>query len=433
VPRSSHAAWQPQPDRPDPLEILKDSDHHRLPELLPIRYGRMAKSPFTFFRGAAAIMAADLAHTPVSGLRVQAGGDCHIMNFGGFATPERNLVFDINDFDETLPAPWEWDVKRLAASVEVAARSADFKARYCEDAVRAAVRSYREHMAAYAPMTALEIWYQRIDFERLVKKIPQLGEQRRARKSIVKARRQSLPDHLFPSLARQQGGTFKIKDEPPLIYHVTGQRHAEQRERILRGLRGYRDSLPSAYQVLFDRYQFQDFAMKVVGVGSVGTFCAVALLMASDEDPLFLQIKEARASVLEPYAGPSVFDNHGHRVVAGQHLMQSASDMLLGWSAGLDGKRHFYLRQLRDMKVAMPIETAGHEDLEYFAEACGWALARGHARSGDPAMIAGYLGSREAFDDALVEFASACADQTERDHARLLKAIKAGRIKTVDD
>ena len=311
VPRSSHAAWQAPDNRPDPLDLLKDSDRHRLPELLPIRYGRMMKSPFTFLRGAAAIMAADLAHTPVSGLRVQAGGDCHIMNFGAFATPERNLIFDIKDFDETLPAPWEWDMKRLAASIEVAARAADFKAKYCEDAVRAAVRSYREHMAAYALQSALEIWYQRIDFERLVKRIPQLDEQRRARKQIVRARRQSLPSHLFPSLARQQRGAVRIKDDPPLIYHLTGQRQAAHHERILHAMRGYRESLAPTYQVLLDRYQLQDFAIKVVGVGSVGTFCAIALFMASDDDPLFLQIKEASASVLERYAGPSAFANHG--------------------------------------------------------------------------------------------------------------------------
>ena len=390
------------------------------------------KSPFAFLRGAAPVMAADLAHTPSSRLRVQAGGDCHIMNFGAFATPERNLIFDINDFDETLPAPWEWDLKRLAASLEVAARAADFKPKYREDAVRGAVRSYRERMAAYAALSALEIWYQRIDFAPLVKSIPQLDEQRRTRKSIAKARRQSAPRHLSPMLAQQGGGTFRIEDAPPLIYHLTGARKAAHHERVLHAVRGYRESLAPAYRVLLDRYRLEDIAIKVVGVGSVGTFCAIALFMAADDDPLFLQIKEASASVLEQYAGPSAFANHGQRVVFGQRLMQSASDILLGWTAGLEPNRHFYLRQLRDMKIAMPIETAGHADLEYFAAACGWALARAHARSGDPAMIAGYLGSRELFDDAIVEFAAAYADQTESDYARLLKAIKAGKIKIED-
>lgn len=430
--RTSHAHWQAPGDRPDPLDLLKDGDQHRLPELIPIRYGRMAKTPLTFLRGAAAIMAADLAHTPASGLRVQAGGDCHIMNFGAFATPERNLIFDINDFDETLPAPWEWDLKRLAASIEVAARVADFKAKYREDAVRASVRSYRERMTAYAPMSALEIWYQRIDFAQLVKRIPQLDGQRRTRKQIEKARRQSMPSQLFPALARQGRGTVRIKDDPPLIYHLSGQRKAAHDQRVRHALQGYRESLAPAYRVLLDRYQLEDVAIKVVGVGSVGTFCAIALCMAADDDPLLLQIKEAGVSVLEPHAGPSTFANHGQRVVVGQRLMQSASDILLGWTAGLEPSRHFYLRQLRDMKIAMPIETAGHEDLEYFAEACGWALARAHARSGDPAMIAGYVGSREVFDDAIVEFAAAYADQTESDYTRLLEAIKAGKIKTED-
>jgi uncharacterized protein (DUF2252 family) len=392
----------------------------------------MAKSPFTFFRGAAAIMAADLAHTPVSGLRVQAGGDSHVMNFGAFATPERNLIFDLNDFDETLPAPWEWDLKRLAASVEVAARGADFKVKYREDAVRATVRSYRERMAAYAPMTALEVWYQRINFAQLVKRIPRLQEQRLTRKELEKARRQSVPNHLFPALAHETRGSFTIKDDPPLIYHPSEQRKAAYRQRVVDAIHGYRESLAPAYQTLFDRYHLEDIAIKVVGVGSVGTFCAVALFMAAADDPLFLQIKEANASVLEPYAGSSAFANHGQRVVFGQRLMQSASDILLGWTAGLEKNRHFYLRQLRDMKIAMPIETAGPDDLEYFAEACGWALARAHARSGDPAMIAGYLGSRDVFDDAIVEFAAAYAEQNESDYARLVKAIKAGKIKVED-
>src|SRR5208282_534219 len=376
VSRKDHASWTAPANRPDPIKLLIESDTGRIPSLLPIRYGRMRQSPFAFLRGAAAVMAFDLAQTPTTKLRVQACGDCHIMNFGAFATPERNLIFDINDFDETLPAPWEWDLKRLAASVEVAARTADFKPKYRQDAVRATVQSYRERMAAYAPMSALEIWYQRVDFEQLVKRIPQLDEQRRTRKSIEKARRQSVPGHLFPALARQQHRVVRIKDDPPLIYHPTGQRKVAHHERVLHAMRGYRDSLAPAYRVLLDRYQLEDIAIKVVGVGSVGTFCAIALFMAADDDPLILQIKEASASVLEPYAGPSAFANHGERVVVGQRLMQSASDILLGWTAGIEPNRHFYLRQLRDMKIAMPIETAGHEDLEYFAEACGWALAR---------------------------------------------------------
>ena len=432
LPRGRQAEWKPARNRADPLSILAASDQHRLPELLPIRYGRMRKTPFTFMRGAAAIMAADLARTPSCGLRVQAGGDCHIGNFGAFATPERNLIFDINDFDETLPAPWEWDLKRLTASIEVAARCADFKKTYREEAVRAAVRSYRDHMLEYAPMTALEVWYQRIDLNSLVRKIPRQTERAKTHKEIRKARRESLPGHLLPSLARQRGKNALIDDDPPLIYHPAGRTKAVYHKRVMHAFKSYRDTLNPADRVLLDRYELEDIAIKVVGVGSVGTFCAIALLMASDSDPLFLQIKEASASVLERYAGASAFANHGERVVVGQRLMQAASDILLGWTAGLEPYRHFYIRQLRDMKIAMPIATADHADLEYFAEACGWALARAHARSGDPALIAGYLGAAETFDDAIVQFAAAYADQTELDYAALIKAIKARKIKIVN-
>ena len=432
VPRSRQAEWKPPRNRVDPLALLAEYDRDRLPELLPIRYGRMSKSPFTFLRGAAAIMAADLARPPTSGLRVQAGGDCHIENFGAFATPERNLIFDINDFDETLRAPWEWDLKRLTASIEVAARCADFKKTYREEAVRAAVRSYRDHMLAYGPMTALEVWYQRIDLNALVRKIPRQAERARTRREIQKARRESMPSHLFPALARQRGKNAVIDNDPPLIYHPAGRTKTAFQSRAMHALKGYRDSLNPADRVLLDRYAIKDVAIKIVGIGSVGTFCAVALLMASDTDSLFLQIKEATASVLERYAGASPFANHGERVVVGQRLMQAASDILLGWTAGLEPHRHFYIRQLRDMKITMPIATAGHADLEYFAEACGWALARAHARSGDPAMIAGYLGEGETFDDAIVKFADAYADQTERDYAVLIKALKARKIRIVD-
>jgi uncharacterized protein (DUF2252 family) len=432
IPRSRQAEWKPPRNRTDPLSLLADSDRHRLPELLPIRYGRMSKSPFTFLRGAAAIMAADLARTPTSGLRVQAGGDCHIENFGAFATPERNLIFDINDFDETLPAPWEWDLKRLTASIEVAARCADFKKAYREEAVRAAVRSYRDHMLEYGPLTALQVWYQRIDLNSLVRKIPRQAERAKTRREIQKARRESMPGHLFPAMARRRGKDALIYNDPPLIYHPAGRTKAAYHERVMRAFKGYRDALNPADRVLLDRYELKDIAIKVVGVGSVGTFCAVALLMASESDSLFLQIKEATASVLERYAGASPFRNHGERVVVGQRLMQAASDILLGWTDGLEPHRHFYLRQLRDMKIAMPIETAGHADLEYFAEACGWALARAHARSGDPAKIAGYLGEGETFDDAIVKFAAVYADQTEQDHAALVKAIKSRKIKILE-
>jgi uncharacterized protein (DUF2252 family) len=430
ISRKSHAIWQAPADRPDPILLLADSSKGRMPELLPIRYGRMLPSPFTFLRGAAAVMAADLAGTPTTGLRVQACGDCHILNFGAFATPERNLIFDINDFDETLPAPWEWDLKRLVTSVEVAGRAAGCKAASRAQAVRAAIGSYREHMAEYATMPALEVWYQHINLTALVQRMPDRKGRARTRKEIAKARKKSTPAHLFPSLAERSGETVGIKDEPPLLFHPRAQQSAAYRRRTADTFTRYRESLAAQYRVLFDRFEFRDLAVKVVGIGAVGTFCVVALFQDAEGAPLFLQLKEARASVLEPYAGASEYAMHGERVVVGQRLMQAASDIFLGWTAGLEPNRHFYIRQLRDIKISLPIEaTSDPVELEYFAQACGWVLARAHARSGDPAIIAGYLGSSDAFDEAIMMFAAAYADQTERDHTALVNAVKAGRIK----
>jgi uncharacterized protein (DUF2252 family) len=429
VPRKSHLGWKAPARRPDPIGLLIDSSRGLIPALLPIRYGRMLKSPFAFFRGAAAVMASDLARTPITGVRVQACGDCHIMNFGAFATPERNLIFDINDFDETLPAPWEWDLKRLVASVELAGRSADFKSKDRERAVQAAARSYREHMAGYAGMRVLDVWYQRINFEPLVRKIPEHKDRELTSKEIDKARGNSVADHMFPTLVRRKGKRPLIKDHSPLLFHETGRQRTIYRRQVEHAFRRYRESLRAQYRVLFDRFEYCDMAIKVVGVGSVGTFCAVALFMAANNDPLFLQVKEARASVLERYAGPSSFATHGERVVVGQRLMQAAGDIFLGWTVGLERHRDFYIRQLRDMKVSMAVEMMDAADLAYYAEACGWALALAHARSGDSAMIAGYLGSNDSFDEALTRFAEDYAEQTERDHAALQKAVKVGRIK----
>jgi uncharacterized protein (DUF2252 family) len=427
VPRKSHAPWTAPANRPDPIQLLIESDAGRIPRLLPIRYGRMQQSPFAFLRGAAAVMAFDLAQTPRTGLRVQACGDCHIMNFGAFATPERNLIFDINDFDETIPAPWEWDVKRLTVSIEVAGRSAGVRSRYREHAVRAAVQSYREHFGEYATMPSLEVWYERIDFQELLDRVPGPKNRRRDRRVSERARQKTVPNNLLPSMATRD--KTKIKDQPPLIYHLPSQRTAAYLRRAASIFKRYRTSLPESSRVLLDRFELLDVAIKVVGVGSVGTFCEVALFRDALAAPLFLQIKEARASVSEPYAGRSVFSTHGQRVVYGQHLMQASSDIFLGWTVGLEPGRHFYVRQLRDMKIPMPVDTEVPTDLAYFADACGWALARAHARTGDPAMIAGYLGSSDAFDDAIVKFAKDYADQTESDYSALLKAIKAGRIK----
>src|ERR1700691_2758277 len=425
VPRKSHGTWVASANRPDPIELLIESDAGRIPDLLPIRYGRMRQSPFAFLRGSAALMAFDLAQIPTTGFRVQACGDCHIMNFGAFASPERNLIFDINDFDETLPAPWEWDVKRLTASIEVAGRTGGASLRHREDAVRAAVRSYREHLGECAEMPSVEVWYERIYFQELLDRVPGPKNRKRDRRAAEKARRNTVPITLLPSTA---GANTRIKDHPPLIYHLPSQRTAAYRRRAASTFKRYRDSLATPYRVLFDRFELLDIALKVVGIGSVGTFCEVALFRDAQAAPLFLQIKEARRSVLEAYAGSSPFATQGKRVVFGQRLMQAASDVFLGWMVGLEPGRHFYVRQLRDMKIAMPVDPKDPADLAYFADACGWAVALAHGRSGDPATIAGYLGTSAAFDDAIVKFARAYADQTERDYEALLKAIKSGRI-----
>jgi len=429
-PRSSHAVWKAPPNRPDPLRLLEQSNKGRIKELIPIRYGRMVRTPFTFYRGAALNMAADLAGTPATGLRVQACGDCHLLNFGSYATPERRLVFDINDLDETLPAPWEWDVKRLAASVVLACRNNGFSRRDARDAVLACVRSYRERMAEYSDMPVLEVWYASIDVDKMVAKVKDKEAVQRVHKRMVAARARNVLEHDFPKLAAGDGHAPAIKDSPPLIYHLKGKGWKDLYTRARAAFAGYRESLPDDRRVLFDRYEFKDFAIKVVGVGSVGTHCFVVLLMAGEQDPLFLQVKEARHSVLEAYAGKSIYPNHGQRVVNGYRLMQSASDIFLGWTKGALGM-HVYVRQLRDMKLGPQVELFSPGWMVEYAEFCGWALARAHARSGAPARISGYLGNSDAFDTAIAKFASAYADQSERDHALLKKAARTGRVEVV--
>lgn len=425
VARSEHGQWQPPKRRRDVVALLKESDKGRVPELVPIRYGRMLQSPFTFFRGAANIMAHDLAGTPVSGLRVQSCGDSHLMNFGEFGTPERNIVFDVNDFDETLPGPWEWDVKRLAASVMVAARHLGFPEPKCLLAARSAVAGYRAKMIEFAKMSPLQRWYAKIDVQEM-NMLWRRREGRRQSEAIVTHAR-ATASHLAVK-TRVSGGQWHIIDNPPLL------RHPEKDSLLENDLRrffiDYRDSLSNDRKVLLDRYEVVDVAMKVVGVGSVGTRCAVALLMANGRDPLLLQFKEARASVLEPYHGKSLYANHGRRVVEGQKLMQSASDIFLGWarsSAGMD----YYIRQPRDMKGSIDIETTQFPELRDYAGFCGWALARAHAKSGDPAAISGYMGKGEAFDQAIAGFAQAYADQTEADYDVLKKAVAAGKVVAV--
>jgi uncharacterized protein (DUF2252 family) len=392
----------------------------------------MVRTPFTFYRGAALNMAADLAGTPATGLRVQACGDCHLMNFGDYATPERRIVFDINDLDETLPAPWEWDLKRLTASVVLACRSNGFTKSSARDAVLACARSYREHMAEFSQMSVLDVWYASIDVEKVLPTIKDKEARQRHHKMLAKARARSVLEHDFPKLAAMAGRSPAIKDNPPLIYHPREEGEEDMLSRAHAAFGAYRESLQEDRRVLIDHFDIKDIAIKVVGVGSVGTFCAVMLLMAGEQDPLFLQVKEARPSVLEAYAGKSIHSNHGQRVVNGYRLMQSASDIFLGWTKGKLG-RHFYVRQLRDVKVGAMVELFTPGVMTQYAELCAWALARAHARSGSPAQISGYLGKSDAFDKAIAAFSDAYADQSERDHAALKNAVRSGRVDVITE
>ena len=426
VPRDAHAGWRAHAGRADPVGILHAADATRQKELVPLRYGRMLQSPFTFYRGSAGVMAADLAETPATGLHVQVCGDAHLMNFGGFATPERRLLFDINDLDETLPAPWEWDVKRLVASFVLAARANGLSEANGRDAAVACARSYRRKMRDFAAMDVLDIWYARLDDSDFLAMLP---EDRKAvlRKRIAKATAASSSELVFPKLVEQAGGQHHIRDTPPTIFHAEASRAVHYMDLMRETLGRYRETLPEDRRVLFDRYRLMDAAIKVVGIGSVGTLCMVALMMSIADHPFFLQVKQANASVLEAYAGKSAFAQHGERVVQGQRLMQPASDLFLGWVIGPEG-RHFYIRQLRDAKLSPLVETYDAEMLSIYGKACGWALARAHAKAGDPWMITGYLGNGGQFDDAMGKFALAYADQAEKDHAALKAAVRAGIV-----
>jgi uncharacterized protein (DUF2252 family) len=438
--RSSHAVWEPLAGRADPVAILERQAATRVPELVPIRYGRMSASPFAFFRGAAAVMAADLATTPVSGLRVQACGDAHLSNFGAFAAPDRRLVFDLNDFDESLPGPWEWDVKRLAASFAIAGRENGLKRKERVAVVQTVVRAYREAMRAFAGQSNLEVWYARFDVEAALREVEDEDpmEVKRVRKGVAKARsKDSL--RALEKLAEVVDGELRIRSEPPLLVpaeELLPDSEGHDLNEVLGGvLEAYRASLPDDRQHLLDGYRMRHIARKVVGVGSVGTRAWVILLTGADSDPLFLQAKEAEASVLEPYAGASHYKNHGRRVVEGQRLMQAASDIFLGWcpAIGLDGRsRDFYVRQLWDWKRSAEVERLSPRGLEVYARMCGQTLARAHARSGDRIAIAAYLGAGDAFDQAIAEFSEGYADQSERDHAALVAAIESGRIAAED-
>ena len=428
-PRSAHGVWKPPSDRRDPVELVLEAEKGRLPDLLPLRHGRMVRSAFTFYRGAALTMAADLARTPVTGIRVQCCGDSHLSNFGGFATPERRIIFSINDLDETLPAPWEWDVKRLAASFTVACQNNGINNAAARDVVMTCVRTYRKSMAEFSQMKTLELWYRGLGADELIEDLPR-DLRKRALKRIEKEQTKSRGEELFPKLVEHKGGKPVIKDQLPIIFHTDDLRRGEIGKITRDAFISYRATLPGSYQTLLDRYDLRDAAVKVVGVGSVGTLCMVLLFMAGEGDPLFLQVKEARASVLEPYAGASVFPNHGQRVVDGYRLMQPASDVFLGWSQGSKG-RHFFVRQLRDMKLSLMVETFGRTEMDIYAGWCGRALALSHARSGDSVMLSGYMGKSDAFDRAISAFAIAYADQNESDHAALERAVKQGKVKAV--
>jgi uncharacterized protein (DUF2252 family) len=440
APRSSHAAWEPRPDRPDPISLLEEQAAERVPERVPIRYGRMSASPFAYLRGAAYVMASDLAGSPQTGIAVQVCGDAHLANFGAFASPERQLLFDLNDFDETIAGPWEWEVKRLAASVAVAGRENAVEAERRTAIVTQLVGEYRQAMRRFATMRTLDVWYARAslsELQELLRSQPSTGRDRRLEKTVAKGRRKDSA-RAFAKLAVTENGDVRIRADPPLIVPIADlvDRAGAARLDSSAGklLESYLASLAGDRRRLLGRYRYVDLARKVVGVGSVGTRCWVILLLGRDSgDPLFLQAKEAPRSVLERFVGTSGFSNEGQRVVEGQRLMQAASDIFLGWlrqPLGLedDKPRDLYLRQLWDAKISADVSAMRPSDLALYGRLCAWTLARAHARSGDAIAIASYLGSSDVFDRAIAAFAETYADQNERDHAALVDAIATGRV-----
>jgi uncharacterized protein (DUF2252 family) len=452
APLSSHDGWTPATNRPDPVGLLEEQDTTREPDLVPVRHGRMLVSPFTFYRGAAKIMAADLAGTPTAGLQVQLCGDAHLSNFGAFASPERRLLFDLNDFDETLPGPFEYDVKRLAASFTIAGRNNGFGKADTKAATLGSVTAYREAMAGFAQMGTMEVWYAHLDEAELQQRLRDaaataakkktkkevIQAEKTLRKGAAKARtRDSL--QALSKLGELVDGRYRIVSQPPIVVpmrelEATYGLSSDQMERALhQQFRAYRATLRDDQRQLLERFQLVDMARKVVGVGSVGTRAFIALLQGRDQDdPLFLQVKEATASVLEDHLPKSRYRQHGERVVYGQRMMQAASDIYLGWTKGVDVTRHYYWRQLRDMKASAEVESMTPVGLRMYAAMCGWTLARAHARSGDPVAIAAYLGKRDTFDQAISDFSQAYADQNERDYQGFAKAIGLGRLQAVE-
>jgi uncharacterized protein (DUF2252 family) len=438
LPRSAHAGWEPAPRRRDPVDLLEEQAHTRLPELVPIRYGRMLSSPFAFYRGGAYLMAADLADGPRTGLHAQLCGDAHLSNFGVFASPDRRLVFSINDFDETLPGPFEWDVKRLAASFSVAGRELGFDEGARRVAVMATVRSYREAMASFATMRNIDVWYTRLDVAGILERFNvrvSTKQMKRFQSRMANARTKDSMRALA-KLCTSVDGELRIVGDPPLVTPIEdvlpGAERSHLEETIERMIRTYRHTLPRDRRNLLESYRYVHAARKVVGVGSVGSRAWILLMLGRDEaDPLFLQFKEAQASVLEPFLGRSEFNQHGERVVEGQRMMQAAPDIMLGWEriVAIDGvTKDFYIRQLWDAKASAEVELMDSSGLQAYGQICGWTLARAHARSGDRIAIAAYLGSGEAFDRAMASFAETYADQNDRDYRALQEAVASGRV-----
>jgi uncharacterized protein (DUF2252 family) len=468
TPASSHSGWRPATDRPDPVALLQQQNLTREPDLVPVRHGRMMVSPFTFYRGAAKIMAADLDGTPTTGHVVQLCGDAHLSNFGVFASPERRLLFDLNDFDETLPGPFEYDVKRMAASFTIAGRNNGFSKSDIRASTLASVAAYREAMAEFAGMRTMDIWYAHLDEDELMRGIRATvagmekqakskkraargsggkgGEgakaARRAEKIAEKTREKAHTRDSLQALSKLGelvDGRYRIVSQPPIVVPARelgatyGMSADEVRQAVRDQLRAYRKTLPDDRRLLLERFQIVDIARKVVGVGSVGTRAFIVLLQGRDsDDPLFLQVKEATASVLEDHLLKSRYKLHGERVVQGQRMMQAASDIFLGWTKGLDVKRHYYWRQLRDMKGSAIVETMAPFGLTYYARICGWTLARAHARSGDPVAISTYLGNDDTFDQAITDFSLRYADQNEQDYADFVKAVRSGRLQAIE-
>ena len=424
IPLDAHAEWKSPGGRPDPVEILIEQGRTRIKELLPVRYARMQADPFAFLRGAAAIMAADLGSLPGTGLRVQSCGDCHLANFGSYATPEGTPIFDINDFDETLPAPFEWDLKRLAASLTVAGRVAAMSERDSRRLARIAAQSYREHLARLARLAPLDAWSTRIDLATALAEVDSTKIRRRLEKRLATV---LAADAEHFGIVERKKGRWRIRDKPPLVRHLSRHElHAHK------AFVSYAESLQEDRRVLLQRYHLRDLAFKVVGVGSVGTFCAIGLFMSDGAAPLLLQIKEAQQSALAPFAGASDYPNHGERVVVGQRMLQAATDVFLGWTeVPLDG-RYFYVRRLKDQRLA-DLGTRLAVWLPFYAALCGRALARGHARAGDAVAISAYLGNETEFDKAIARFAAAYADQTEHDWRAFHDSIKAGRISAAQE